>query len=217
MLSLLGVLESRRTGLLFAFNGYQPVSTAFFCLTQRTQSSQRLLHTAKFLCVLCALCFLCVKNLFIFSTFATSHRGTGVAFASGSFGVLENWAAFRLQRIPARVNCAFLFNTKNTKFTKMLHTAKFLCVGNVLRGDFQGKPFSGVASLPRMEYDVGRQVTGNHLLLACETLERTLSQAVRPTLDLVFECRRKPPAWGERPRILVCNMQTRLLHPWQHF
>ena len=39
--------------------------TAIFCLTQRTQSSQRLLHTAKSLCVLRALCFLCVKKLFI--------------------------------------------------------------------------------------------------------------------------------------------------------
>ena len=54
-----------------AFNGYQPVSTAFFCLTQRTQSSQRLLHTVKFLCVLRALCFLCVKKLFTFFNLAS--------------------------------------------------------------------------------------------------------------------------------------------------
>ncbi len=141
---------------------------------------------------LCVLCVLCVKNLSTCLPHIETQRHRGC------FRFWEYWS-------PGELDCfsAFQFG--------------FLCVGNVLRGDFQGKPFSGVASLPRMEYDVGRQVTGNHLLLACETLERTLSQAVRPTLDLVFECRRKPPAWGERPRILVCNMQTRLLHPWQHF
>jgi len=53
---------------------------------------------------------------------------------------------------------------------------------------------------------VKQRVAGNHLLSAWETLGRDLGQL---PVNL-FERRRKPPAWGGRPRILVCYTQTRL-------
>ena len=46
---------------------------------------------------------------------------------------------------------------------------------------------------------------------------RRVSQAVKPILDSLFECRRKPPAWGARSRISVCNLAAAAYSStWQH-